>query len=113
MEKFVLRMVVDNSRGVLARIATLVARKGYNIASICVGKHLEEGEASVVLTIYGNEDEVQGAKSMLGKLVNVISISMHRKSEVSEREHCLVKAEGKKADAEKKTEKKTEKKADK
>lgn len=91
MEKFILKLVVDNTKGVMARIATLLARKGYNISSIAVGKHLNEGEASIILAIYGDEAEVEIAKSTLGKLVNVISIEMRHKSEVAEREHCLLK----------------------
>ena len=93
-EKFILRLVVDNRKGVMARIATLLARKGYNISSICVGKHIEEGEASVVLTIYGTEAELQQAKNMLGKLVNVISIEMLHRGDVVERELCLIKIRG-------------------
>ena len=91
VDKFILKLIVDNTRGVMARIATLLARKGYNIASICVGKHIVEGESSIVLTIYGNENEVETAKNTLGKIVNVISISSTHSSEGVEREHCLVK----------------------
>ncbi len=93
MEKFILKMVVNNSKGVMARIATLLARKGYNIDSVCVGNHLLEGEASIVLTINGKEDEIELAKNTLGKLVNVISISATHSNEAVEREHCLLKIE--------------------
>lgn len=91
MEKFLLKLIVDNNRGVMARIATLLARKGYNITSVSVGSHIEEGEASIILTIWGSPREVESAKNMLGKLVNVISIEKYHESEVVEIEDCLIK----------------------
>jgi len=90
-EKFYLMIVVDNNKGVMARIATLLARKGYNINSVCVGKHLEGGEALITLSIMGEESEVMNARDLLGKLVNVISIEMARSGDVAERELCLVR----------------------
>ena len=97
-DRYVLKMVVDSRKGVMARIATLLARKGYNILSISVGRHIEEGEAIIVLAIQGTEAEIFQAKNMLGKLVNVISIESFHKSDVVERELCLlkIKSEGKK-----------------
>jgi len=91
IKKFLLKMVVDNQKGVMARIATLLARKGYNIKSVCVGSHLEEGEASIILIIMGEDLEVEIAKNTLGKLINVISIEKYEESEVVEREDLLVK----------------------
>ncbi|MFH1391108.1 MAG: acetolactate synthase small subunit [Candidatus Diapherotrites archaeon] len=91
MEKFIIKLIVDNTKGVMARIATLLSRKGYNITSIAVGSHLEEGEASIMLTIWGNETEVELAKNMLEKLINVIDIHKYHESEVIEKEHCLLK----------------------
>jgi len=91
MEKFIIKLIVDNTKGVMARIATLLSRKGYNITSIAVGSHLEKGEASIMLTIWGNEPEVELAKNMIGKLINVISIELYHERDVIEKEHCLLK----------------------
>ncbi len=91
VEKFIIKIVADNNKGVMARIATLLARKGYNISSICVGSHLEPGEAGITLAINGSEGEVEQATKQLARLVNVISIKALHKSDVAEREHCLVK----------------------
>src|SRR3989344_3889236 len=93
VEKFFLRLIVEQRKGVMARIATLLARKGYIIGSICVGKHLEDGEASIVLTVRGEEAEVKNAKDLLGKLIHVISIEMYHESDAVERELCLLKVE--------------------
>lgn len=90
-EKFVMKMVVDSTKGVMARIATLLARKGYNISSMCVGKHVNDGEASIILTIHGSAMEVEQARKMLGKLINVISCDSYGKGEAVERELCIVK----------------------
>jgi acetolactate synthase-1/3 small subunit len=90
-KKFLLKMVVDNQKGVMARIATLLARKGYNIKSVCVGSHLEDGEASIILIIIGKQLDVEVAKNALGKLINVISIEMYEEKDVVEREDILLK----------------------
>ncbi|MCR4335459.1 MAG: acetolactate synthase small subunit [archaeon] len=91
MKKFFLKLIVDNNRGVMGRIATLLARKGYNITSVSVGSHVEKGEASIVLTIWGSQEEVESAKNMLGKLINVISSEMYPEEDVIEIEDCLIK----------------------
>ncbi|MEK6957545.1 MAG: acetolactate synthase small subunit [archaeon] len=96
MEKYVLRMLVENQKGVMARIATLLARKGYNISSACVGRHFDRNEATIVLMIKGNEDEVQQAKSQLGKVVNVISIEVFPAKDAFLREQALFKIRAKK-----------------
>lgn len=90
-KKFFLKMVVDNQKGVMARIATLLARKGYNIKSVCVGSHLEEGEASIIFIIIGKPLDVEVAKNTLGKLINVISIEMYEEKDVVEKEDILLK----------------------
>jgi len=90
-KKFFLKLVVDNQKGVMARIATLLARKGYNIKSVCVGSHLEDGEASIILIIMGEDLEVEIAKNTLGKLVNVISIEKLEENEIVQREDILLK----------------------
>ncbi|MCR4369428.1 MAG: acetolactate synthase small subunit [archaeon] len=90
-KRFFIKMIVDNDKGVMARIATLLARKGYNIKSVCVGSHLEDGEASIILIIMGDPLEIEVAKNMLGKLVNVISIELHEEGAVVEREDILLK----------------------
>lgn len=91
MTKYLLRMIVDSRPGVMARIGTLLSRKGYNIKSICVGKHIEDGNASINLTIKGEEDEIMQAKEQLGKLIDVIKIDAFHESDIVEKEHVLVK----------------------
>jgi len=100
-KKFFLKLIVDNQKGVMARIATLLARKGYNIKSVCVGSHLEDGEASIILLIVGDDLEVEIAKNTLGKLINVISIEKYGENEIVQREDILLKVK-KSADLEKK-----------
>ena len=37
MDRIVLSLLVDNTAGVLARVASLFSRRGYNIESLTVG----------------------------------------------------------------------------
>ena len=91
MEKYLLKLIVENERGVMARIATLLSRKGYNIQSICVGKHMQSGVSSIILTIRGSDDEVEQAKNQLGKLINVIEAGLFLEKDIVERESALLK----------------------
>ncbi len=91
MGLFFVRLIAESQRGVMARITGLLARKGYNLKSICAGKHLVSGEASVVMKIEGSEDEIMNAKNILSKVVEVISVSVFEVGSVVERELCLFK----------------------
>lgn len=91
MEKFFLKIIVENQKGVMARISALLSRKGYHLKSASVGKHINEDEASILVVVTGEEAEVENAKNMLDKMINVISIEMFSQDDVIETEHCLVK----------------------
>lgn len=91
MEKFLLKLIVENHRGVMARIATLLARKGYNIKSASVGKYLNKEEASIIILVEGSKEEIENAKNLLGKLISVIKIEMFNSDDLIEIENCLIK----------------------
>ena len=80
----------------MARIATLISRKGYNIKSASVGKYMNKDEASIIILIDGNKEEIENAKNLLGKLISVIKVEMFDSTDLIETENCFVKL--KKAD---------------
>src|SRR3954466_8513321 len=86
MSRHTLSVLVENKPGVLARIASLFSRRGFNIDSLAVGP-TEDPEISR-MTIVVNVDELplEQVTKQLNKLVNVIKIveldreaSVHRK----------------------------------
>jgi acetolactate synthase-1/3 small subunit len=86
-----LAVLVENSPGVLARVASLFSRRGYNIDSLAVGptENPTVSRMTIVLNLEGHAlDQVS---AQLFKLVNVIGISEMKTSESVQRELLLVK----------------------
>jgi acetolactate synthase-1/3 small subunit len=86
-----LAVLVENSPGVLARVASLFSRRGYNIDSLAVGptENPKVSRMTIVLNLEGHAlDQVS---AQLFKLVNVIGISEMKDSDSLKREILLVK----------------------
>lgn len=91
MAQHTLSVLVENSPGVLARVAGLFARRGYNIDSLAVGptENPSVSRMTIVLNLEGHAlDQVS---AQLFKLVNVIGIQEMTKSDSHQRELLLVK----------------------
>ena len=91
MEEYVIKLIVENQRGIMARIATVIARKGYNIFSACVGRHIEDETASIIIHIRGTKDEIENASKQLEKLIPVISSEYFLAKNLLQRELALLK----------------------
>jgi acetolactate synthase I/III small subunit len=91
MSRHTLSVLVENKPGVLARIAALFSRRGFNIDSLAVGP-TEHPEISRMTIVVGVEDRpLEQVTKQLNKLVNVIKIvELHPESSV-QRELLLVK----------------------
>ena len=91
MAQHTLSVLVENSPGVLARVAGLFARRGYNIDSLAVGptENPSVSRMTIVLNLEGHAlDQVS---AQLFKLVNVIGIQEMKIDESHQREVLLVK----------------------
>ena len=87
-----LAVLVENSPGVLAGVASLFSRRGYNIDSLAVGptENPKVSRMTIVLNLEGHAlDQVS---AQLFKLVNVIGISEMKDSDSLKREILSVKA---------------------
>ena len=51
--KHVLAILVENKSGVLARVAGLFSRRGFNIENIAVGETIEPGISRMTITVEG------------------------------------------------------------
>jgi acetolactate synthase-1/3 small subunit len=86
-----LSVLVENKPGVLARIASLFSRRGFNIESLAVGptEHPEISRMTVVVDV---EDlPLEQVTKQLNKLINVIKIVELDPSASVRRELILVK----------------------
>jgi acetolactate synthase-1/3 small subunit len=91
MSRHTLSVLVENKPGVLARIAALFSRRGFNIDSLAVGP-TEHPEISRMTIVVGVEDRpLEQVTKQLNKLVNVIKIVELNPESSVQRELLLVK----------------------
>jgi acetolactate synthase-1/3 small subunit len=71
----ILSVLVQNRPGVLARVAGLFARRGYNIFSLAVAPAEEEGRSRITIVVDVESAPLEQVVKQLFKLVDVIKIS--------------------------------------
>jgi len=91
MSKHTLSVLVENRPGILARVAGLFARRGFNIHSLAVGptEHPDVSRMTVVVDV--DELPLEQVTKQLNKLINVIKIVELEPSASVQRELLLVK----------------------
>ena len=72
--KHILSLLVENRPGVLARIAGLFSRRGFNIDTLAVGPTEDPDTSRITLTLDGAVHPIDQVTKQLHKLVNVIKI---------------------------------------
>ena len=81
---------VENKPGVLARVAGLFARRGFNIESLAVAPTADERFSRITFTVDVASSSLEQVVKQLDKLINVVEISELSPSESVERELMLV-----------------------
>src|SRR6187397_3473247 len=89
--KHILSILVENKPGVLARIAGLFARRGFNIDSLAVGATDDTSISRITLTVDGAAYPIDQVTKQLLKLVHVIKIRDLEPAETVARELALFK----------------------
>jgi acetolactate synthase I/III small subunit len=89
--KHVLAILVENKPGVLARIAGLFARRGFNIDTLAVGPTDDPNVSRITLTLDGAVHPIDQVTKQLHKLVNVLKIRDMEPDETIAREMALFK----------------------
>jgi acetolactate synthase-1/3 small subunit len=84
-----LSVLTEDKPGVLARVSSLLARRGFNIHSLAVGPSHEDGMSK--MTIVVEAPELEQVKKQLHKLVNVVRITELDPDQSLEREIMLVR----------------------
>ena len=87
----VLSILVDNTSGVLSRVAGLFSRRGYNIDSLTVGVTQDSRYSRMTVAVTGEELTLEQIQKQLGKLEDVIEIQELEEHESVCRELVLVK----------------------
>jgi acetolactate synthase-1/3 small subunit len=86
-----LSVYVSNKPGVLARIAQVFARRGYNIDSLVVSPSVEGKFSRMTITAIGNPEGLDQIIAQVNKLVDVIHCVDHTGENAVERELALIK----------------------
>ena len=82
---------VENRPGVLARVASLFRRRGFNIESLTVGKADEPGLSRMTIVVEGGVANVQQVERQLFKLIDVVSVVDISQQPMVDREMALIK----------------------
>ena len=98
MKKRVLSLLVDNTSGVLSRVAGLFSRRGYNIDSLTVGETADPRYSRMTVVARGDEQILAQLVKQLAKLSDVVDIKVLEEESSVNRELVLVKVRADAAD---------------
>jgi acetolactate synthase-1/3 small subunit len=85
-----LSVLVENKPGVLARVSSLIARRGYNIESLAVGPTEYPHMSRITLVVTVEEGVLEQMTKQLNKLIEVLKI-VELEPQAVRRELILVK----------------------
>lgn len=91
MSRHTLSVLVEDQPGVLARISSLFARRGFNIESLAVGPTEAVGVSRMTIVVNVAESPLEQVTKQLNKLINVLKIVELDNSAAVQRELLLVK----------------------
>jgi acetolactate synthase-1/3 small subunit len=91
MSRHTLSVLVENKPGVLARVASLFSRRGFNIESLAVGPTEVAEISRMTIVVSVDELPLEQVTKQLNKLVNVIKIVELEPESAVQRELLLVK----------------------
>jgi acetolactate synthase-1/3 small subunit len=83
--------LVEDKPGVLTRVASLFRRRGFNIASLAVGKSEQAGLSRMTFVVVGDQYTVDQATKQLDKLIDVVRVSDITNEDLVARELVLIK----------------------
>ncbi|WP_026256239.1 acetolactate synthase small subunit [Mycobacterium sp. 155] len=91
MPTHTLSVLVEDKPGVLARVASLFSRRGYNIQSLAVGATEQKDMSRMTIVVSVDESPLEQITKQLNKLINVIKIVEQDEDNAVARELALIK----------------------
>jgi acetolactate synthase-1/3 small subunit len=91
MSQHTLSVLVEDKPGVLARVASLFSRRGFNIESLAVGPTEVSGVSRMTIVVSVDQSPLEQVTKQLNKLVNVLKIVELDDTTSVQREILLVK----------------------
>jgi acetolactate synthase-1/3 small subunit len=90
-EQHTISVLVDNKPGVLARVASLFSRRGYNIESLAVSITDNPDVSRMTIVVNGDESTVEQITKQLHKLIDVSKVQDYLGVPIVARELSLIK----------------------
>lgn len=91
MAKHILNALVENRAGILAKMASLFARRGFNIDSLAVGVTQNPEISATTIVVDGDAQTVEQVEKQLSKLIDVIKVKTLAPETTVSRELSLIK----------------------
>jgi acetolactate synthase-1/3 small subunit len=89
--KHTLSVLVENKPGVLTRVASLFARRGFNIDSLAVGITEDPTLSRMTIVVDADDTAIEQVTKQLHKLINVLKIQILDPKAMIDRELVLYK----------------------
>jgi acetolactate synthase-1/3 small subunit len=89
--KHTISVLVEDRPGALTRIATMFARRGYNIDSLAVGPTERDGVSRITMRVDCSQHSLEQLEKQIHKLVNVLRVTELEPGEAVERELLLIR----------------------
>lgn len=86
-----LSVLVEDKPGVLARVASLFSRRGFNIESLAVGATEKKSMSRMTIVVTVEDLPLEQVTKQLNKLINVIKIVEQEENNSVARELALIK----------------------
>ncbi|MGM0365087.1 MAG: acetolactate synthase small subunit [Actinomycetota bacterium] len=87
----IISVLVENKAGVLAKIAGLFSRRGFNIDSLAVGTTDDKSISRITIVVQADQRGIEQVVKQLYKLINVLKIQELDPVNIVERELVLIK----------------------
>jgi len=89
--RHIISVLVENHFGVLARISSLIAGRGFNIDSLAVGETEDPTVSRMTIVTHGDERIIEQITKQLNRLIDVVKVTDMTETAHVERELVLIK----------------------
>lgn len=90
-KKHTISILVENRPGVLARVAHVFARRGFNLESLAVSRTEDFTVSRITVVVAGDDEAFKQIGNQLLKLIDVIKVIDHTSDDLVGRELALIK----------------------
>ena len=90
-ELHTISILVENRPGVLARVAHVFARRGFNLESLAVSRTEDHTVSRITVVVAGDDTQFKQIGNQLFKLIDVIKVIDHTHDDLVGRELALIK----------------------